>query len=187
MKTVFFGNYYQSSKEEKEPIEWLVLDEKDGKQLLLSRYALDVKAYNEELTEVTWEICTLRQWLNEDFLNEAFSEGEKASIETSTVTADANPGFDTDPGNDTEDKIFVFSINEAVEYFASDLERACEPTDYAFSQGVYYQGDDCLCWLRSPGKFPDIAARVSSGGYINLVGNYVDYSNAVRPALWVKL
>ena len=189
MKTVFFGNYYQSSADKKEPIEWLVLDEKDGKQLLVSRYALDSKPYNAEWEEVTWETCTLRKWLNTAFFNEAFSNEEKANIETTTVIADDNPNLDSNLGNITTDKVFILSMNEANEYFTSADDRKCKPTDYALAQGVYLDdnNDNCWLWLRSPGGF-DEAAYVNCDGGVYFIGGSVDlHGNAVRPALWVKL
>ena len=189
-KTVFFGNYYQSSSEEKEPIEWLVLDEKDSKQLLISCYGLDAKPYNEEWKEVTWETCTLRKWLNADFLNDAFSEEEKTRIEIKKVTADVNPRFDTDPGNDTKDKVFILSLNEVNEYFTSDDDRECKPTDYALAQGSYWDigNGNCWWWLRSPGFYSGVAAGVNFDGGVSYKGNIVDGSLfTVRPAIWVKI
>ncbi|MDY6017558.1 MAG: TIR domain-containing protein, partial [Oscillospiraceae bacterium] len=70
---VFFGAYEQdnSASNGKEHIEWLVLEVKDGKALVISKYALDCKQYNTNYTDVTWEACTLRRWLNNDFINAA--------------------------------------------------------------------------------------------------------------------
>lgn len=67
---VFFGAYEQDNNTAngKENIEWLVLEVKDGKALVTSKYALDCKPYNTSYTDVTWENCTLRRWLNNDFI-----------------------------------------------------------------------------------------------------------------------
>lgn len=75
--TIEFGEYEQDNKSDKEPIEWNVLDIQDNKALIISKYGLDAKKYNEEYQSVTWENCTLRKWLNEDFYNEAFSSKAK--------------------------------------------------------------------------------------------------------------
>ena len=53
-----------------------------------------------------WETCTLRKWLNSDFLNSVFTEDEKTKINTVLVSADKNPEFNSDPGSDTQDKVF---------------------------------------------------------------------------------
>lgn len=76
---VSFGKYEQDNNTSngKEKIEWLVLEVKDGKALVISKYALDCKPYNTSSTNVTWETCSLRNWLNNDFINSAFSATEK--------------------------------------------------------------------------------------------------------------
>lgn len=67
-ETVEFGSYPQTA-DNPTPIEWLVLDEKGHRKLLLAKYALDCKAYNDEQEDTTWEACTLRAWLNSEFFN----------------------------------------------------------------------------------------------------------------------
>lgn len=62
------------------------------------------------------ENCSLREWLNEEFYNSAFSNSEKEQILSVTVPADKNPEYDTNSGNDTEDKIFLLSVSEAKKY-----------------------------------------------------------------------
>ena len=68
---VNFGTYEQDNNTSngKEEVEWLVLEVKDGKALIISKYALDCKPYNTGLTGATWETCTLRKWLNNNFIN----------------------------------------------------------------------------------------------------------------------
>ena len=90
-----FGAYEQDNEKSngKEPIEWQVLAKEDNKILVISKYALDAKPYNTEFENVTWETCTLRTWLNETFLDEAFSKAEKSMIQTTEVSADKNPDY----------------------------------------------------------------------------------------------
>lgn len=189
---VYFGSYEQddNTANGKEDIEWLVLDVQDGKALLISKYALDCQRYNEEYEGVTWENCTLRKWLNDEFLNAAFSAEEQAFIPAVTLSADKNPNYNTAPGNDTQDQVFLLSILEAEEYFASDNARQCAPTDYAVANGAYVDSDNGnCCWcLRSPGSNQDDAVYVSRDGGVRDYGCDVDCSNyAVRPALWIDL
>ena len=193
-----FGTYEQDNDTSngKEPIEWQVLKRDGNKILVISKYALDCKPYNTEWEEVTWETCTLRTWLNETFLNEAFSEAEQTIIQTTEVSANRNPDWSTDPGNATEDKIFLLSIIETYTYFASDEASMCVPTAYAIANGAYtndnYKVDGeatCWWWLRSPGGLQYTAAYVSLvGGGVSSYGDTVsnDY-NGVRPALWINL
>ena len=67
---VKFGNYHG------EGIEWQVLDVKDDKVLLITKYGIDSKLYDEEYGEANWEKCSLRNWLNGEFLNKAFNKEE---------------------------------------------------------------------------------------------------------------
>ncbi len=194
---VFFGAYEQDNIKGngKEKIEWLVLARNNDKMLVISRYALDCKPYNTDYKAVTWETCSLHKWLNETFFNEAFDSDEQKLILSSTVTADPNPHYDTPPGNDTTDKVFLLSITEVNKYFKSDDARKCAPTDYAIAQGAYTSSRystggraTCWWWLRSPGHDSNTAAFVYDDGSVYHLGNRVDSSDlAVRPVLWIKI
>lgn len=74
-----------------EDIEWIILAKEDNKILVTSKWALDQKPYNETRTDVTWENCTLRQWLNGSFYDTAFTEDEKSHILSSTISDRENP------------------------------------------------------------------------------------------------
>lgn len=188
---VFFGAYEQDNNTAngKEDIEWLVLEVKDGKALVISKYTLDCKPYNTSYTDVTWETCTLRKWLNNDFINAAFSDDEKAMIPTVTVSADKNPDYSTNLGNATQDQVFLLSITEANKYFSSDSARQCKSTDYAVDNGALESDSgNCWWWLRSPGYIQNYAAYVNNDGAVYENGNYVYLDTyAVRPALWIDL
>ena len=196
--TYTFGAYEQdnSTSNGKEAIEWTVLD-KDGMSLLLiSKQALDCQQYNTSYTDVTWESCSLRKWMNGTFLNKAFNAEEQAQIQNTTVSADKNPEYNTNPGNATTDKVFLLSINEVEKYFNSDEARKCAPTAYAKAQGAYTSDSyktasgaaTCWWWLRSPGNNQLNAAHVYRGGSVYCTGSPVNADNdAVRPALWINL
>lgn len=193
---VLFGLYEQdgNTSNGKEIIEWQVLDEKDGRALVISKYALDAKLYNESRESVTWEQCSLRTWLNGDFLQAAFSADAQARIVESVVPAHRNPNYETDPGNDTRDKVFLLSIDEAEKYFANGAARTCQPTAYTISNKVFksWDTDDCYWLLRSSGRDQETVALVFSGGAVNTGGYFVDGGvdharGAVRPALWINL
>ena len=190
---VLFGSYEQDndSSNGKEPIEWLVLDVQDRKALLLSRYALDCRPYNNRGAGVTWETCALRTWLRDSFLNEAFSAEEQRLIPTVTITAEKNPNYNTDSGKNTQDQVFLLSITEVDSYFNSDNNRKCLPTEYAIKQGTVTSsvGGKAVCrwWLRTLGSSNVYAANIYYDGSVNYSGLEVDFSYAVRPSLWVDL
>lgn len=191
---VFFGSYEQDNNlsNGQEELEWLVLDVQDGKALVISKYGLDCIPYHSSNEDITWEDCSLRGWLNNEFLNTAFSETDRVAIPTVTVSASVNAQYQTDPGNETQDQVFVLSVEEAKAYFYSDEARRCKPTKYAIARGTYVNGtnQDCSWWLRSPGKAQNRIIDVWAGGGISDVGDYVDgvnSNNAVRPAMWIDL
>ena len=194
---VYFGTYEQDNKTSngKENIEWLVLAKEKNRVLVISDKALDHQEYNSYRTSGTWETCTLRKWLNNDFINAAFSAEERAKIPTVTVSADKNPEYDTYPGNATKDRVFLLSIVEAEKYFTSDEARKCVPTEYAISNGAYTSDSytkggkaTCWWWLRSPGFNLYNAADVEVGGDVSEDGGSAYSSaDAVRPAMWITI
>ena len=204
--TIEFGHYLQEDtngdgkvdeNDTKQPIKWQILS-KDGDDLfLLADKALDCKLYNDEYTTVTWETCTLRTWLNNEFLNTAFSEAEQKGITTTTVVNADNPEPITNGGNNTQDKIFLLSLDEVANTsygFRSDRgywdqARICEATSYAKKQGAGTNDDaSSWWWLRSPGNSSDYSALVDRYGCANAYGNNVFGStDAVRPALHLNL
>ena len=193
---VLFGTYEQDNDltNGKEPIEWLVLDVQDNRALLLSRYALDYRKYKSSNVTATWETSSLRSWLNSEFLRDAFNSEEQAMIPMVTVSADKNPNSNTDPGNTTEDQVFLLSVTEADKYFESDDARKCAPTDYAVSLGVNTSSTHvvdgkgtCVWWLRSPGYGNGFAAIIKYEGSLPANSLAERWRSAVRPALWVNL
>ncbi|MCQ2515186.1 MAG: DUF6273 domain-containing protein, partial [Ruminococcus sp.] len=194
---IIFGTYEQDNKitNGKEAIEWRVLAKEGNKVLIISEKALDCQQYNSSWTDVTWETCTLRKWMNKDFYNSAFNAGEQTIIADTKVTADPNPSYSTNPGNDTTDKVFLLSIDEAYKYFSSVEDRKCVPTAYAISNGAdtsssFTKNGEATCcwWLRSPGGDYGFAAIVNYVGLIGGKGDFADYSDyCVRPALWIEI
>ena len=176
------GNNIVFGKYKNEEIVWRVLAEENGKLLIIADKALDRIPYNKDYMDITWEKCTLRQWLNNDFVNKAFTDNEKNMIALTDVIATKNPKYDTKPGNNTKDKVFLLSIDEVMKYFADDKARQCLPADSVKGES------SCLWWLRSPGYSSKSAAAVVLDGSVPYYG--IDVFNviiAVRPALWINL
>ncbi|MDD6796769.1 MAG: DUF6273 domain-containing protein [Clostridia bacterium] len=194
---VTFGNYEQDGNTSNgaEPIKWLVLDRQGDRMLVISRYALDCQTYNTTYTAVTWETCTLRNWLNTEFYNTAFSDSEKASVITTTIENPNNAEYGTKGGNATDDKVFCLSIDEATRYFATHEARVTKATEYAISRGAWtwtkkdQLAGSCFWWLRSSGYSQKDAATVFYDGYVDGSGHRVDDDDkyAVRPAMWIAV
>ena len=199
--TIKFGTYEQDYPVDgKDPIEWVVLDKTEESIFVMSKYALDCLPYNKVYAKVTWQFCTLREWLNEKFYNVAFNETEKTMIRETTVRNKDNPDYGTRGGYDTKDKVFLLSTKEAKKESygfdthrdAADINRRCAPSRYAVAQGarqydvlynIYAITADneatCDWWLRSPGMINSFATCVGAGGGFSYRGIYVGRGDAV--------
>ena len=173
---------------------WRVLKIKDGKALLLSDRIIENRKYNESNTNVTWETCTLRRYLNEEFYN-SFSASEKAMIAETRISNNKNPRYGTNGGNDTNDKIFLLSLEEVVKYFGdsgqlNNISERKSLSDQYNSARIAQDGRGTATWwwLRSPGSFSAYAANVLYDGTVDVFGDFVrSGSGGVRPALWMNL
>ena len=188
-ETIEFGNYPQEEDGTEKPIEWIVMKNEGNQVLLLSKYVLDAKPYNEELEAVTWETSDIRQWLNNEFYTTAFNKTEKAKIQTSLIKNEDNSEYGTSEGNDTEDKVFLLSEKEAETLFSDEEERIAKATEYAEKSGVYVNKEKAAWWwLRSPGYDGSSAAGVYSSGWVcGSGGDICNGSDGVRPALHLNL
>ena len=174
---------------------WRVLDIQDGKALILSERVIEKRLYHSSWAAVTWETCTLRQYLNGEFYN-SFSTEEKARIAETRIPNNNNPWYGTNGGNVTNDRIFLLSIEEVVKYFGDSGQLRNRPSNSAYINDKYNSariaqdgnGGASWWWLRSPGINSFYAASVDSDGsiYINRV-NVVYGGGGIRPALWLNL
>ena len=158
--TLTFGNYWQEDtngdgvadqNDDKQPIQWRVLSVNGNDAFLMAEKTLDNQCYNEHPKSstgggkelwATWETCTLRTWLNDTFLNAAFTDEEKNAIADTTVVTPGedpwNTGTLTDGGNDTVDKVYLLSLEEI------------RNGEYGFdSQPEGYLGNGQDCWRLS--------------------------------------
>lgn len=182
LKVIYFGRYEQDNKTEngEEPIEWYVLEEKDGKALLITKKIIDNEKFNTSSSETMWETSSIRKWLNSTFIETAFTEEEQGAILTSTISnmqADKSGEWSKSEAADTEDKVFLLDYNEYMKYLQLDEEMNPEVTRYANSRGNCYN-----IWLRSPGKNRKETQFYCLG---KTDSNPATDSNAVRPAMWI--
>ena len=194
---VRFGSWEQDADaaDGPEEIEWLVLAKTPYRVLLITRYAIDCRPFHTGESPADWESCSLRTWLNGDFFGSAFSEEEKAAIAAVTVSADRNPEYDTDPGNDTKDSVFLLSVSEVEEYVGEGNPFECGATEFTAARGAFTSPDrvmdgqpSCWWWLRTPGENGGSAACVNALGKIDYMGFEGSYDlTGVRPAIWLDL
>ena len=198
-QTIKYGYYEQDNKVEKsngtifwedrtmEPIEWIVLAVNKDKALVISKYALDCMKYDDTAHAVTWETCSLREWLNGEFVERAFGTYGDSIIESTTLIQ--NP-INARYGDDGADEVFLLSVSEANKYFKSNKTRKCTGTAYCYAEGAVGDvGKDnwCVWWLRST-KESNLVPYVDYNGSIPKkyeCGDSLVY--AVRPAMWIYL
>lgn len=214
---IVMGKYEQDGdlSNGEEPIEWRVLGQRDDGLIVIAEYGLDAMSYHSERVSVTWEDSNIRKWLNETFYETAFSDSEKESI-MDTYLINEDSYMNIYAGNDTMDKIFLLSIQEAVEYFENAEDKVAHPTKQAFLNGCYssdginmymtkelaedwgreentyvseYSPDACCpWWLRNPGGNEETKAFVFGNGNTEVKGDGVDNTyNAVRPVMRISL
>lgn len=187
---VVYGRYEQDNNQENgaEDIEWRVLERENDRLLMISRYALDSQAYDSVLKETTWQSCSIRRWLNSDFLEAAFSDEEIKRIPTVEVDVEKNPNYDTRVGTPTKDKVFLLSISELEKYFKSEADRKYAVTEYALARGCYVRDGHCWWWLRTPGCGPAYAAHVGYNGVLYDYGDQIEIDYfGVCPVIWIEL
>lgn len=133
---IWFGNYWQEDtngdgiadkNDAKTPIKWRVLSVDGDDAFLLADKNLDCQRYNATYTNVSWETCTMRSWLNGygasdnvcgtdyssgNFLDYAFTAGEQSAIKTTNVVNEDNPNYGTEGGNNTSDRVYLLSRDE---------------------------------------------------------------------------
>ena len=211
--TIPFGTYPQGENGEVQPLHWFVLDREGDSILLLSEKVIKKEPYHIADERATWEACSLRHWLNHDFLQSAFTEKERQKlIKKADVINKGNKDFHTSGGSDTQDQIFLLSLEQAIKYFSKGAPERIEiglleeegfcyyTTSCAEAKGLATkyviknarkQGADqeYYCWwLCSPGESWERASYVDGKGVIEPSGRKVDgFDTGVRPALWLNL
>ena len=133
---VTIGTFEQDgdSSNGKEPVEWEVLFADDEKALVISKYILTCGEFGQNWS---FDRCKIRDFFDNDFYNQTFSEEEKAKIQTVSV-----PALDED---DTQGKIFALSLEEVKKYYSFNAwvdevgysdALITSPTQYAINCGV---------------------------------------------------
>ncbi len=171
---VKLGSYFQSDAETKEPIEWVVIEKTDTCATLISKSILSEKEFNKEyVRRWTWKNSSLRQWLNTEFLDSAFSDEEKQ-----TMLPDEDGFF-----------VFILSCEEASTLMTME-QRAAVMTPFALSGSAYrFSGsvDNCW-WVCSRGYSSSDTIIVKPDGYLN--GDAYDRFSTgkcgVRPCIRIK-
>jgi hypothetical protein len=204
------------------PITWRVLAIEDGRALVISEDILAIRQYDDfdfdassidQLDQDTFSERDIRVWLNGEFLNVAFAWEEQRAIDLTRLSNPDNSEYGIDGGVDTEDRVFLLSIDEVERYFSDDNDRAANITmteediqyslrglwgysDFYVEETADHLRDEYLgkskpywWWLRSPGRYgsPLNTAYISIDGKVS-AGIFSGFDAiGIRPALWLNL
>ena len=200
-----------------EPLKWRILDPSTG--LVMCETIIDSQPYNNYILYADNEYwgdstktyyannyakSSIRQWLNNDFYNTAFSDEQKLNIKATTLNNDGyytltgTTGYEKYDAPSTNDKIFLLTYNEVLNisygfstsYSTYDSSRQAKGSDYAKCQGLEVFNssgssyDGCSSWrLCSPGYRSYWACSVASDGNVNYLYGTDHTIYGVRPAL----
>lgn len=171
------------------PIEWYIIKDTGASYVLLSRYALDEKSYGSNF----WDTCSLRKWLNQDFLSSAFTVQEQSNLiahtsrckemtyDSAYLSKDGKNAYVT-----TTDNVFLLSYAEVKE---GDGEYNL-PMDVLIAKATAYADSKerlCTWWLRGGHRWNYGNLQncfVTSSGEVGYW--YGSYSYGVRPCICVS-
>lgn len=196
---ILFGSY-----------QWRVLDVKEDKLLLISEQIIEQRDYHDKKEPITWEHSEIRRYLNTSFL-ERFSSSEKEIIVTTKNKNADNPWYGSFGGNDTLDKVFLLSLDEAVRVYFGDSSRLLDnpkqnqrywfdrKDENNIKRAALFFDSRWWWWTRTPGKNNKVAVYIHGDGNIGIQGNgisktsfnslhHITRSNegGVRPLMWIK-
>lgn len=178
---------------------WRVLDRKDNKVLIITEEVIERRAYHTKYKDTTWHVCDLRQYLNNAFYN-SFEQTNRSRILPVLNHNPNNPWYGTRSGNDSQDFVFLLSLDEVCRYFGDSTDKL-----YHRGNNRYWKKNDVnnklrlaglagtthcwWWWLRSPGRHNRLAAYVhGTDGCVGVNGNNItNPEGGVRPALWLML
>lgn len=133
-------------------------------RMLFSKYILERKMFSDNSIRLSWEKSTLREWLKNEYISDAFSSGEEKIIISSSVSNN---------GKDTLDKVFLISADEGSKYLSDSMWQAKE-----------IEGTQREWWLRTLEE-NNMIPCVTEHGDIRERAAY--HTFGVRPAMWIDV
>ena len=185
---VTFGSYEQDDNLEngKEPVEWIIIDRNESSVMLISKKIIDVKAFNEDRFNATWETSSLRKWLNGTFYNNAFNVYEKQTITETRVIPDKK-AYSTSPdqGKETIDKVYLLSGDEYKKYRKITGVGTAITTKHAIAlNGREEPGYWLLRSIDDDRSYSIESVRSNVSGEITT--SYDGFREGVRPVIWIE-
>ena len=177
---------------------WKVLENKNGRLLLLSVYVLDCLPFEDfydpfyfsmSFDRTRWPHCTLRRHINSEIYNSLLSDSEKEKIVPVYISADDTLTFEEREGL-KKDNMFLLSKSEVEIYLKNKKERMAPITAFGVRSKLYNDFDTyAYWWLRTPGQFTVEKMYVLDGNITSsnsiVGGDHFNYLG-VRPAIYYK-
>ena len=187
---IMFGRYALSSDKTLDPREWIILEKnEDGSAILLANRLISLQRYNRKKEHVNWSESSLRHWLNHNFISDAFRPEERALLMDQNVKNRRTTIFGMSGGKDTEDKVWLLSLEELNNYFPKRAMKRARPSNF-----IKHRRPDmndfgyASWWLRTTSVMPHKALVVDPFGEITSTGrNVYAFKIAVRPVVKVNL
>lgn len=181
----------------KDGAAWYSIAREGTRSLLVRVNPVAMMPYHNACEEVTWETSSIRQWLNGEYYDTAFTERQKKAILPVQLNNPDNKIYGTPGGNSTEDRVFLLSLEDLEKYLIVDVDEELKEKTLYWYEGdepgywkaveAKWEGRVISWWLRSPGEFENCAALVNYDNCIYEAGTDVDATCTVRPAVWVDV
>lgn len=186
---------------------WRVLDIQNNAALIITEDIIEQRPYHDAYKGITWADCALRKYLNGEFYDK-FNTMDQSRIIPVTNKNQNNQWYGTYGGEDTQDSVFLLSLEEVCKYFGDSSSKLHNPGK---NQRYWFERKDennskriarleankewiWWWWLRSPGRVNVKAVYIHGDGNIGIQGNNILKGNisdgkctgGVRPALWLR-
>ena len=172
--------------------DWIVLANNSNRAKILSVDITERRPSYYTHPKAPWTSSELRSYLNNTFLN-TFRDSDRVRILETVINNPNNHWFASSGGANTQDRIFLLSIEEVVKYFGDSRQLENRPNgagsindQFNLARTALFNGQATCWWLRSPGRDSLSAAGVCHTGRIQMECLDVAYGG-VRPALWLQL
>ena len=166
------GSYPQTATCAIKPIEWQVLSRESNKMLVISKYGLESRRFDEDSNN--WRNSEICQWLNNEFYNKVFNKNEKKNIKKPLWGGD---------------KVFLLTKEDVKKYFLNDNTRRCKATEYTLKNGAHVNIYDGYSWWWLRSYKVNTNNRVYCIDHNGVIFYY--RTNAtdilVRPAMWINI
>lgn len=179
-KTVSFG-HWKTVKKKTVNLQWYVLYEDKEKILLHLCYGILVMPYDRDRHKVTWEDSSIRLWLNDVFLRNAFNGDEIKRILEVDVENLKDLRNPVPVLYKTREGVFLLSENEikSLHLASEDWKRELMAGNEGMTYGAW--------WLRLYGRLEYYSMGVvRADGIVYSSGNIRADDVMIVPALYIK-